>query len=157
MKVDTKKIEWLFTHATAYQIGKLSGVSQPVVTRLVNGTRKLENASIETGYKLTKTADYMQAEILRQNEALINDVLEDISLYGEDFEVFAVRRQDGSISDYVDATPPTRKEFPDKEDFDEVMTDYKKNLASLVGEDRERMTVGELLRRLEKQRKFFKI
>lgn len=156
MKVDTKKIEWLLTHATAYQIGKLSGVAQPAVTRLVNGTRKIEKASIETGYKLTKTAEYMQTEILKHNEMLISEVLEDISLFGEDFEVFAVKIQDDFINDYVHATPPTRQEFPDEEDFNEVMADYQKNLASLVGEDREKMTIGELLKKLERQRFFFK-
>lgn len=156
MKVDTKQIEWLLTHATSYQINKLSGVAQSTITNVINGKRKLENLTIETGYKLTKTAEYMQAKILKMNEELITEILEDISLFGKDFEVFAVKMQDDFISGYVDATPPTRKEFPDKEDFDEVMADYQKNLASLDGEEYEKMTAGELLSKLGEQRYFFK-
>lgn len=155
MKIDTKQIEWLFTHATAYQIAKLSGVAQPTITNVINRKRKLENLTISTGYKLTETALYIQKEILRRNELLIQDVLEDISLFGEGFEVFAIKIQDDFISDYVDATPPTKKELLSPKEFSETLANHKQNLSTLDGKEYERMTSVELLRKLEIQRVFF--
>lgn len=155
MKVDTDKIEWLLSHATAYQISKLSGVAQPTITNVINGKRQLKNLTIETGYKLTQTAKYAQSKILEANKQLIEDVLETIELFGEDFEVYAIKAHDDFISDFVDAKEPTKEEFPDATEFKKVMLDYKKNLSSLINSDYEKMTAGDLLGVLEKQRYIF--
>ena len=57
MKVDTKKIKWLFNNYSAYEIAKLSGVPQPNITNIINGKRKIENLRISTGFKLTQLAE----------------------------------------------------------------------------------------------------
>ena len=138
MKVDTKQIEWLLSHATGYQIAKMSGVAQPTISDLINKKRSVENLTIATGHRLTEAAHYLQHETLKVNERLILEVLEDISLQGEEFEVLAVVIQDGYISDYVDANPPKKDAFLTKED-----------------RDTKKMTLEELLKKLEAQRAFF--
>lgn len=60
MKVDTNQIEWLLKNASGYQIAKISGIPQPTISALVNRKRKIENLTIETGYKLTELANKMQ-------------------------------------------------------------------------------------------------
>lgn len=155
MKVDTKQIEWLLSHATGYQIAKMSGIPQPTISALVTGKRQVENLTISTGYRLTEAAYYLQRETLKANERLILEVLEDISLEGEDFEVSAVVIQDGYISDYIDANPPKKDAFLTKEEFEELMDNYKKSLKSIEDRDTEKMTLEELLKKLEAQRTFF--
>ena len=60
MKVDTNQIDWLLKNASGYQIAKSSGIPQPTISALVNGKRKVENLTIETGHKLTELANKMQ-------------------------------------------------------------------------------------------------
>ena len=51
------KIVWLFENYSGYRIAKESGVSQPLIARLINGTRELKNVSFETASKLTECAE----------------------------------------------------------------------------------------------------
>lgn len=155
MKVDTNQIEWLLSHATGYQIDKISGIPQPTISALVTGKRQIENLTIATGYRLTETAYYLQRETLKANERLILEVLEDISLQGEGFEVLAVIIQDGYISDYVDANPPKKDAFLTKGEFEEITNNYKQALKSIEDRDTKKMTLEELLKKLEAQRSFF--
>ncbi|WP_424694907.1 XRE family transcriptional regulator [Granulicatella adiacens] len=60
MKVDTKKIEWLLNNATQYRINKDTGVTLSILSRLVNGERKIENLTIRTGSTLTEYAEKLQ-------------------------------------------------------------------------------------------------
>ena len=62
MKVDTKKIEWLLNNATQYRINKDTGVTLSILSRLVNGERKIENLTIRTGSTLTEYAEKLQKE-----------------------------------------------------------------------------------------------
>jgi len=62
MKVDTNQIKWLFENETQYRISKETGVAQPVIARLKNGERKLENASIKVGAALTAYAEKLKNE-----------------------------------------------------------------------------------------------
>lgn len=62
MKVDTNQIKWLFENATQYRISKETGIAQPVIARLKNGERKLENASIKVGAALTEYAEKLKNE-----------------------------------------------------------------------------------------------
>ena len=62
MRVDTKSIEWLFENVTHYRISKETGLAQPVIARLKNGERKLENASIKVGSALTEYAERLKNE-----------------------------------------------------------------------------------------------
>lgn len=155
MKVDTNQIEWLLSHATGYQIAKMSGIPQATISALVTGKRHVKNLTIATGYRLTEAAYYLQRETLKANERLILEVLEDISLQGEVFEVLAVVIQDGYISDYVDANPPKKDDFSTKEEFEEILEDYKQALESIEDRDTKKMTLEELLEKLEAQRTFF--
>ena len=155
MKVDTNQIEWLLSHATGYQIAKMSGVAQPTISDLINKKRSIENLTIATGHRLTEAAYYLQRETLKANERLISEVLEDISLQGEDFEVLAVVIQDGYIGDYVDANPPKKDAFLTKEEFEEITNNYKQALKSIEDRDTKKMTLQELLKKLETQRIFF--
>jgi len=60
MKVDTKKIEWLLNNATQYRINKDTGVTLSILSRLVNGERKIENLTIRTGSTLTEYAEKLR-------------------------------------------------------------------------------------------------
>ena len=62
MKVDTKKIEWLLNNATQYRINKDTGVTLSILSRLVNGERKIENLTIRTGSTLTEYAEELQKQ-----------------------------------------------------------------------------------------------
>ena len=62
MKVDTKKIEWLLNNATQYRINKDTGVTLSLLSRLVNGERKIENLTIRTGSTLTEYAEKLQKQ-----------------------------------------------------------------------------------------------
>ena len=62
MKVDTKKIEWLLNNATQYRINKDTGVTLSILSRLVNGERKIENLTIRTGSTLTEYAEKLQKQ-----------------------------------------------------------------------------------------------
>ncbi len=41
LRADEEKIQWLFENYSGYRIAKESGVSQPLIARLINGTREL--------------------------------------------------------------------------------------------------------------------
>ena len=103
---------------------------------------------------------------------LIADVLDDISLFGEDFNVYAIYSHfdivDGRLIDedfitsYVDADEPSRKEIEDgpwdKDDeleFQILISDYQKGLDSLKETKHEKMTLRELLKKLEEQDSMF--
>lgn len=62
MKVDTDKIEWLLNNATQYRINKDTGVTLSILSRLVNGERKIENLTIRTGSALTEYAEKLQKQ-----------------------------------------------------------------------------------------------
>nr|DAS47320.1 MAG TPA: DNA-binding protein [Caudoviricetes sp.] len=62
MKVDTEKIEWLLNNATQYRINKDTGVTLSILSRLVNGERKIENLTIRTGSALTEYAEKLQKQ-----------------------------------------------------------------------------------------------
>ena len=55
LRADEEKILWLFEHYSGYRISKESGVSQPLIARLINGTRELKNVSFETASKLNQS------------------------------------------------------------------------------------------------------
>lgn len=57
LRADEEKIVWLFENYSGYRIAKESGVSQPLIARLINGTRELKNVSFETASKLTECAE----------------------------------------------------------------------------------------------------
>ena len=57
LREDEEKILWLFEHYSGYRISKESGVSQPLIARLINGTRELKNVSFETASKLNQCAE----------------------------------------------------------------------------------------------------
>lgn len=108
------------------------------------------------------------------SEDNIRDVREDIELFGEDFKVFAIyslaevdEQEFEYISSYVDAEKPTRDEFEsprlfakddkivflsdDEEIYQQLVSDYEKNIASLEFTKHELMTLAELLEKLEEQ------
>lgn len=62
LRADEKKIQWLFENYSGYRIAKESGVSQPLISRLINGTRELKNVSFETASKLTECAEKLQKQ-----------------------------------------------------------------------------------------------
>lgn len=107
------------------------------------------------------------------SEELIEDVLEDIELFGEDFNVYAVysyfEKVDGRLIDeefitsYVDADEPMREEIEDgpwdeddEREFQKLMSNYQKGLESLKQTKNDKMTLKELLEKLRYQDKIFK-
>lgn len=103
-------------------------------------------------------------------EELINDVSEDIFLFGEDHKVYAILQFFGTVDgrildvdfivDYVDYEMPTEKDFigdvcdlvfPDEADkitLEMLQEDYRKNLKSIENERVVLMTAKELLEKL---------
>lgn len=62
LRADEEKIKWLFENYSGYRIAKESGVSQPLIARLINGTRELKNVSFETASKLNEYAEKLQKQ-----------------------------------------------------------------------------------------------
>lgn len=103
-------------------------------------------------------------------EELIQDISEDIFLFGEDYKVYAVLQFFGTVDgrildvdfivDYIDYEMPTEKEFigdscelgfPDEADIitlEMLQDDYRKNLKSIENERVVLMTAKELLEKL---------
>lgn len=65
LRADEHKIKWLFENYSGYRIAKESGVSQPLIARLINGTRELKNVSFETASKLTQCAETLIKDDLK--------------------------------------------------------------------------------------------
>lgn len=103
-------------------------------------------------------------------EELINDISEDIVLFGEDYRVYAVLQHFGTVDgriidvdfivDYIDYEMPTENDFigdscelgfPDETDkitLEMLQDDYRKNLKSIENERVVLMTAKELLEKL---------
>lgn len=96
--------------------------------------------------------------ISQDSTHLIADVKEDIELFGSGFKVYAiyayqvVNGQDFEyISSYVDADKPLRSEADTQEEYEELLSDYESNIASLEDTKHKLMTVAELLEKLIEQ------
>lgn len=102
------------------------------------------------------------------SEELIQEVLDDIATFGEKFNVYAIysyfEQVDGHwideefITDYAHADEPTREEiggFPwfeeDEEEYQQLLADYKASMQSLKETKHIKMTLQELLQKLEEQ------
>ena len=109
-------------------------------------------------------------EFSYESEELINECLNDIDLFGDDFMVFAKCQtfyEDSKdkcefIVDYVDADRPTREEIiefdplEDEEDYQAMLKEYEEGIESLKGYRTEKMTLKDLLEKLRKQDAIFK-
>lgn len=113
-----------------------------------------------------KKAIAKSKEFSYESEELINECLNDIDLFGDDFMVFAKYQtfyNDSCefIVDYVDADRPTRDEIigfnamDDEEDYQAMLKEYEEGIESLKGHHTEKMTLKELLEKLEKQNTIF--
>ena len=100
------------------------------------------------------------------SDELIEDCLADIDLFGDDFMVFAKYQSFYNdscefIVDYVDADRPTRDEIigfnvmDDEEDYQAMLKEYEEGIESLKGYRTEKMTLKDLLEKLEKQNTIF--
>lgn len=106
-----------------------------------------------------------------ESEELIEEVLEDIELFGEEDEVFAIysyfeevdgRKVDAEfITDYFSATEPVREseglpwDAEDEQEYQDQLKQWKKLYKQLEQLKYERLTLGELLKRLEEQNRIF--
>lgn len=94
-------------------------------------------------------------------EELINDISEDIVLFGEDYRVYAVLQHFGTVDgkiidvdfivDYVDYDIPTAAEFSDEIDeitLHQLQDDYREMIKSIENERVVLMTAKELLEKL---------
>lgn len=100
------------------------------------------------------------------SDELIKECLADTDLFGDDFMVFAKYQSFYNdscefIVDYVDADRPTREEIiefdalEDEEDYQAILKEYEEGIESLKGYRTEKMTLKELLEKLEKQNTIF--
>lgn len=113
--------------------------------------------------------DIPDMKVSYDSEELIEVCLDDMSLFGEDFMVFAKYQtfyEDNEdkcefIVDYVDADRPTREEIiefdalEDEEDYQAMLKEYEEGIESLKGYRTEKMTLQALLSRLEQQNTIF--
>lgn len=97
---------------------------------------------------------------------LIKECLTDIDLFGDDFMVFAKYQSFYNdscefIVDYVAADRPTREEIiefdalEDEEDYQAMLKEYEEGIESLKGYRTEKMTLKDLLEKLERQNTIF--
>lgn len=110
--------------------------------------------------------DIPDMKVSYDSEELIEDCLDDMSLLGEDFMVFAKYQSFYNdscefIVDYVAADRPTREEIigfnaiDDEEDYQAMLKEYNEGIESLKGYRKEKMTLQALLSRLEQQNTIF--
>ena len=88
------------------------------------------------------------------SEAIIEGVKEDIDLFGEDFEVYALRKPSDPhrhILDYVDAKAPTKEECESESEYQTNLKEYHKDLEASKGYDVELMTLAVLLQKVISQ------
>lgn len=60
LKVDTEQIEWLLKNESQYSISKNTGVSQSYLSKIVNGSKSIENLTVGLASKLTEYALSLQ-------------------------------------------------------------------------------------------------
>lgn len=100
------------------------------------------------------------------SDELIKECLADIDLFGDDFMVFAKYQSFYNdscefIVDYVAADRPTREEIiefdalEDEEDYQAMLKEYEEGIESLKGYRTEKMTLKDLLEKLERQNTIF--
>lgn len=106
------------------------------------------------------------------SQDLINEVLDDITTFGEDFNVYAIYSyfeqvdkrwiDEEFITDYVHADEPARKDIldglwdeEDEREFQQLLADYKSGMKSLEQTKHKKMTLQELLQKLEEQDRIF--
>lgn len=110
--------------------------------------------------------DIPDMKVSYDSEDLIEDCLDDMSLLGEDFMVYAKHQSFYNdscefIVDYVAADRPTREEIigfnamDDEEDYQAMLKEYEEGIESLKGYRKEKMTLQALLSRLEQQNTIF--
>lgn len=114
----------------------------------------------------TKKAIAKSKEFSYDSDELIEECLADIDLFGDDFMVFAKYQSFYNdscefIVDYVDADRPTRDEIigfnamDDEEDYQAMLKEYNEGIESLKGYRTDKMTLKNLLGRLENQNTIF--
>lgn len=110
--------------------------------------------------------DIPDMKVSYDSEDLIEDCLDDMSLLGEDFMVYAKHQSFYNdscefIVDYVAADRPTREEIigfnamDNEEDYQAMLKEYEEGIESLKGYRKEKMTLQALLSRLEQQNTIF--
>lgn len=110
--------------------------------------------------------DIPDMKVSYDSEDLIEDCLDDMSLLGEDFMVYAKHQSFYNdscefIVGYVAADRPTREEIigfnamDDEEDYQAMLKEYEEGIESLKGYRKEKMTLQALLSRLEQQNTIF--
>lgn len=113
-----------------------------------------------------KKAIAKSKEFSYDSDELIEECLADIDLFGDDFMVFAKYQSFYNdscefIVDYVDADRPTRDEIigfnamDDEEDYQAMLKEYNEGIESLKGYRTDKMTLKDLLGRLENQNTIF--
>lgn len=99
------------------------------------------------------------------SEALIEEVLDDLAEFGDDFPVFAIyswfeEYQVEFVTDYLFADKPERLPIgrwtqEDEKDFQVELREYQDSMKLLEVRKHKQMTIAELLTILEKQNKLF--
>lgn len=92
------------------------------------------------------------------SKKLINDVKEDIELFGNNFEIFAVYalivKNDQEleyISGYLDAQHLVREDTEDEKTYQKLLKSWQYNIANLKETKNKKKTLKQLLELLEKQ------
>ncbi len=89
---------------------------------------------------------------------LIDNVLIDISLYGDSFKVYAIydcRENFSFIKKYIDAEQPTMEDGETKESFEKILEAYKNDIKNLRNKKHELMSLSALLPLLIEQNRIF--
>lgn len=116
-----------------------------------------------------KKAIAKSKEFSYESEELINECLNDIDLFGDDFMVFAKYQtfyEDNEdkcefIVDYVAADRPTREEIiefdalEDEEDYQAMLKEYEEGIESLKGYRTEKNDFKRVVRKARKTEYYF--
>lgn len=71
MEANLKDIEWLLENVTQYKISKEIDISQPTISLLKSGKRKISKLSFELACKLTEYS--REAQLMEESESSESD------------------------------------------------------------------------------------
>lgn len=160
VKLNLAKIEQVLldSKVSGNQIEKETGIGRNAIARFRRGERDWRQSSVATLSKIQEIIDDGRYRFVYPCQDLIDEVLDDISDFGEDHLVIAIfskeEIKEGIVVDYCDFAQPTFKTIvfeEDKEEAQAVIEEYQHNLAEAMKSPHQIMKLVDLLTKLQYQ------